>query len=85
LDILERTRNHDRIALGSSTRAGISLYRAAQANALLEGRDYVIPDDVKQLTAPVIGHRLILKGVAPGAAAANEIVRGILEQLPIPA
>lgn len=84
LDILERTRNHDRIALGSSTRAGISLYRAAQAHALLDGRDYVIPDDVKHLTAPVIGHRLILKGVAPGTAAANEVVREILEQVPIP-
>ncbi|MFL5328471.1 MAG: AAA family ATPase [Gemmataceae bacterium] len=84
LDILERTRSHDRIALGGSTRAGIALYRAAQAHALIDGRDYVIPDDVKTLTSPVLGHRLILKGISPGSAAAGEVVRDILDRLPIP-
>ena len=58
LAIVESTRNHESLALGVSPRGAQALFRAAQALALLEGRDYVIPDDVKRLVIPVFAHRL---------------------------
>ena len=50
-----------RIASRRSTRAALSLYRASQSLALVEGREYVVPDDVKRLAVPVLAHRLISK------------------------
>ena len=58
LAIVERTRSHDALALGVSPRGAQALYRAAQALALLEGREFVIPDDVKRLVVPVFAHRV---------------------------
>ncbi len=58
LSIVERTRSHEALALGVSPRGAQALYRAAQALALVEGRDYVIPDDVKRLVIPVFAHRI---------------------------
>ena len=60
LAIVEKTRSHPALALGVSPRASQALYRAAQALALLDGRDYAIPDDVKRLAAPVFAHRLVI-------------------------
>jgi len=60
LDIVRQTRHHSSIELGASPRASLALYRACQALALVQGRDYVIPDDVKRLVIPVLSHRLIL-------------------------
>ena len=69
LDIVDATRSAPGVQLGASTRAGLGLYRAAQANALLEGRDYVVPDDIKRLSVPVLAHRLLLKSLRrPGSA-----------------
>lgn len=59
-NILEATRGADSFALGASTRAGIVLLRAAQSVAALLGRDYVTPEDIKQLAVPVLAHRVIL-------------------------
>jgi MoxR-like ATPase len=86
LEIVNATRNHRNLYLGASTRAALALYRAAQARALVEGRDYVVPDDVKVLAVPVLAHRILPKSAQPGGSAehAEEIVRGIVEQLPIP-
>src|SRR6185503_11337229 len=53
LAVVEKTRNHESLALGVSPRGSQALYRAVQALALVEGRDYVIPDDVKRLAAPL--------------------------------
>jgi MoxR-like ATPase len=61
LKIVSRTRTHPDLALGASPRGSLALYKASQALAALKNRDYVIPDDIKQLVAPVLGHRLILK------------------------
>jgi MoxR-like ATPase len=58
--LLRHTRSDPRLYLGASPRAGIALLRVAKARALVEGRDYVSPDDVKAVVAPVLGHRLIL-------------------------
>jgi len=59
LDIVHATRQSQELTVGTSTRGGLSLYRACQSLALVEGRDYVVPDDVKRLAVPVLGHRVI--------------------------
>lgn len=64
VDLVRHTREHPDVYLGASPRGSLGLYRAVQARAVLQGRDFVIPDDVKALATPVLGHRLIL---APGA------------------
>ncbi len=67
LDIVHKTRECDAVHVGVSTRGALCLYRACQALALVEGRDFVTPDDVKRLAAPVIAHRIIPKGYANGS------------------
>ena len=59
--IADKSRNLDRVAVGISPRGTLALMRAAQANAGLEGRDYVIPDDVKTVARPVLSHRIITR------------------------
>ena len=63
LDLIHTTRGHEQLQLGVSTRGAITLYRAAQGLALVEGRGYVIPDDIKRLAVPVLAHRIVVKGV----------------------
>jgi MoxR-like ATPase len=73
LDILDTTRAAAQVLLGASIRAGLSLYRAAQAFALLAGRDFVVPDDIKRMAIPVLAHRLLMKGLRhPGSKDAAE-------------
>jgi MoxR-like ATPase len=60
LAVVDRTRNHDSLALGVSPRGAQALYRASQALALVEGRDYVLPDDIKRLIVPVFSHRVVV-------------------------
>jgi len=80
LGLVRATRDDARLALGASPRAALGLHRAAQARALLRGRDYVLPDDVKALAIPVLAHRVVptgaarLRGVSAEAVIA-EIVR----------
>ena len=87
LEICESTRVHPDVALGASTRAALALYRAAQAAALLAGRDYIVPDDVKVLTVPVLAHRLLSKRWTQGLRdnAAKKALEEILEKTPVPA
>lgn len=61
LSIVGATRDHDDIELGVSTRGSLMLYRSAQALALLDGRGYVVPDDVKAVVHPVLGHRILVR------------------------
>ena len=83
--LLRHTRGSSRLALGASPRSGIALLRVAKARALSEGRDYVLPDDVKAIAAPVLGHRLILAPEARSAGlTAEELVREAVEQTPVP-
>ena len=83
--IVRATRTAASLTLGASPRAGVSLLRAARAGALLEGRDYVVPDDVKQLAPAVLRHRvsvapeLELEGVTPDAA-----LKAILDKTEVP-
>ena len=83
--LLRHTRGSTRLALGASPRAGISLLRVAKARALADGRDYVLPDDVKAIARPVLAHRLILAPEARSAGlTAEEIVGEAIEQTPVP-
>jgi MoxR-like ATPase len=87
LSLVEATRRHSDVYLGGSTRAALSLYRASQAKALLEGRDYTVPDDIKRLAQPVLAHRILAKSFRQGSRndSAERIVADIVEQTPIPA
>jgi MoxR-like ATPase len=83
--LLRHTRGSSRLALGASPRSGIALLRVAKARALAEGRDYVLPDDVKAIARPVLAHRLILAPEARSAGlTAEEIVGEAVEQTPVP-
>jgi MoxR-like ATPase len=61
LQLVHATRQHEDVALGGSPRASIALFRTAQALAAVQGRNFVLPDDVKKMAHPVLGHRVILK------------------------
>jgi MoxR-like ATPase len=88
LAIVERTRNHEALALGVSPRASQALYKAVQALALIEGRDYAVPDDVKRLATPVFAHRVAINPRAtltPRETGAGErIIEEILRQVEVP-
>jgi MoxR-like ATPase len=86
LDVVEATRVRSEIVLGASTRAAIGLYRAAQASALLDGRDYVVPDDVKTLAVAVLAHRLIAKtaGLGGPTEAPADAIRDVLQKIKVP-
>jgi MoxR-like ATPase len=83
--LVAATRTHAQLQLGASPRATVALYRAAQAAAFLDGRDFVRPDDVKAIAEPVLAHRLVL---APEARSAGHtgaaVVHEALEHTPVP-
>jgi len=86
--VVERTRSYESLSLGVSPRGAQALYRAAQALALLEGRDYVIPDDVKRLATPVFAHRVVVNSrvalLARGADAGERVLAEILTSVEVP-
>jgi MoxR-like ATPase len=89
LAIVAQTRSSPLFTLGASPRGALSLLRVAQARALLRGRDYVEPDDVKELCVPCLAHRVTLAGAAPGGAGpdratAEHAIRDLVEQVPAP-
>ena len=81
LAIVERTRTHESLALGVSPRGAQALYRATQALAMAEGRDYVIPDDVKRLVIPVFAHRIAINARASLAQRSAELSERILQEI----
>ena len=83
--LLRHTRADERLYLGASPRAGIALLRVAKALALAEEREYVLPDDVKAVAAPVLAHRLILGPEARAAGlSAADLVGQAIERTPVP-
>lgn len=87
LAIVGETRAHETIALGVSPRGAVALRRAVQARALCEGRDFAIPDDVRDLAVPVLAHRLVVDphgGVRRSAEEVEWLVREILGRVPVP-
>jgi MoxR-like ATPase len=86
VDITEATRIHPDVFLGASPRASLFLLRAARASASSQARDYVIPDDIKNLVVPVLAHRVLLSPEAQmRGASAEEVLGSLLNQVPIPA
>ena len=84
-DIVRASRSHTALQYGASPRASIGLMRAAQGKAALQGRPYVLPDDVKQLAGPVLCHRLILKEEERlRGTEAKQVIEGIIEEIPVP-
>jgi MoxR-like ATPase len=85
VDLTRRTRESDDVYLGASPRGSLGLFRSAQARAALQGREYVLPDDVKAMAVPVLGHRII---VSPAARlrelSADRIVEEIVRAQPSP-
>jgi MoxR-like ATPase len=85
VDLVRATREHPDLRLGASPRSTVALYRAAQAWAFLDGRRFVLPEDVRAVAPAVLGHRLLvdidrrLRGTSP-----DDIVAGILTQVPVP-
>lgn len=86
LDIVELTRRCDELHVGVSTRGALSLYRAAQAAALVDGRSYVVPDDVKSLASAVLVHRVIPRGFTPMGQRleTEELLQRLMDQVPVP-
>ena len=87
LAIVQRTREHEALEVGVSPRGGIALRRAAQARALLDGRDFCIPEDVRDLAVDVLAHRVMLAARGPGSRGDGEsawILREILDQTDVP-
>jgi len=84
VDLANATRTHPAVLLGMSPRAALALQRAARAWAVLHGRDYVIPDDVKVLALPVIGHRLELRTArTAGGDHVISVVNELLSKVPV--
>src|SRR5262245_56944790 len=85
VSLVTATRHHEDVYLGVGARGALALYRTAQAKAWSDGRDYVIPDDVKALAEPVLGHRLI---ISPAARIRNvtapTVMNDILSAVPVP-
>jgi MoxR-like ATPase len=85
LEIVHATREHKDVHLGGSPRASIALFRTAQALAAIHGRNFVMPDDIKRMLMPVLGHRLILKPesrlrkITPAS-----VINEVLTEVPVP-
>lgn len=85
VDLTNASRVHEAVSLGASPRGSIALMRCSQGLAAVRGRNYVVPDDVKHVAEPVLGHRLILKpqrrlqGVTPA-----QVVTELLQSVPVP-
>jgi MoxR-like ATPase len=83
--LVAATRQHVGVRLGASPRGSLALFRTAQARALLQGRDYVLPDDVKYMAEPVLAHRLILRSKEQSEdRTGRSFVAELLETVPVP-
>ena len=86
LDIIHATRRSEDLHVGVSTRGALTLYRAAQSLAMVSGRNYVIPDDVKTLVVPVLSHRVVGKSFLQAGefGAAEAIIRDLVDRIRVP-
>lgn len=84
VELVEATRKNEQAVMGVSPRGNLALLRCAKAYAYLDGRSYVVPDDIKALAVPVLAHRIVLGYGAGGSEAAKEMVEKILASTPVP-
>ena len=83
--LVRSTRNHVEILLGASPRAGVTLLAAAKTLAAFDGRDYVLPDDVKRLFLPVLRHRIVLRPSADlEMTSTDRVLEGVLANMEVP-
>ncbi|MDO4512633.1 MAG: MoxR family ATPase [Lachnospiraceae bacterium] len=83
-ELVEKTRTNERIRMGVSTRGSLAMLRAARSYAYLQGRSYVIPDDIKKLAVPVFAHRLVLAYGGTKEQEARELILTILDSVAVP-
>ena len=85
ISLVSATRNHPSVRLGASPRASLALYRTAQATAYIDGRDYVIPDDIQKMMVPVMAHRIILSQETKFSnTTAEDVLEEIKKSTPVP-
>ena len=87
MQIVQTTRTHAEVALGVSTRGALTYYKACQALAMVNGRDFVIPEDIKRLAAPVLSHRILMKdrrGLRGDFSPEGKFLERILTEIPVP-
>ena len=84
LELITKTRKHEKIKLGVSPRGTLAFVKAVQAYAVIGGRDYVIPEDVKTLAVPVMAHRLVMYGGMNRSRNTVNTIKEILDQVPVP-
>ncbi len=88
MQIVEATRSSELVELGVSPRGGLSLFRLAQARALVSRRDYAVPDDIKLIAVNALAHRLVLSSdygpKAAGISSAEQVIKNILSEVPVP-
>jgi MoxR-like ATPase len=85
--IVHTTRTHDEVALGVSTRGALTYFKACQALAMVSGRDFVIPEDVKRLAGPVLSHRILMKerrALRGDATAETRFIARVVNEVPVP-
>ena len=82
--LCERTRQFEQVQLGVSPRGMLALLRASQAHALVEGRDFVTPDDVRAMAEPVLAHRIVVRGMYGRSGQGELIVAEALKSTPVP-
>jgi MoxR-like ATPase len=86
VELTETTRDHPDVYLGASPRASLYLLKAARSVAASRGRDYVVPDDIKDLAVPVLAHRILLSPEAQmRGSSSEEVLDGMIGRVPIPA
>ena len=85
VSLVSATRNHPSVRLGASPRASLALYRTAQATAYIDGRDYVVPDDIQKMMIPVMAHRIILAQETKFSnTTAEDVLEEIKKSTPVP-
>ena len=84
IDIVSATRKKETILMGVSPRGSLAFLRCAKAYAFLEGRNFVIPDDIKAVAIPVLAHRLLMDFGKSGSQESVDFVRKVLEQVKVP-
>lgn len=84
VDLIQATRNDSQIAGGVSPRGSLSLYRAVRSYAFLQGREYVVPEDIKTLAVPVLAHRLICARSFGSRSMAPQVIERLLSSVPLP-
>ena len=86
LALVAATRRSPLLSLGVSPRGSLALLRAARARALADGRDYLVPDDVKGLAIPALAHRVMVRGRGEqgGGIGAEAVLRSIVQDVPVP-